>query len=72
MYEEVNKIISIKKSKGKLGVNIEHSKYDKQILTTRNGWQWSGMPINDDLADLLIDVLIEYKKQRLQEKEDNG
>lgn len=46
-------------------------KYDDELLTMRNGWQWSGAPLNENLACQIIDALNEYLTI-LKEKRDEA
>ncbi len=39
---------------------IINDKYGDEMLTMVNGWQWSGFPLNENLAVQIVDALNEY------------
>ena len=45
---------------GKVRVKIQHDKYGTDLLTTRNGYQWSGFPIDREMAKQIIMAMSEY------------
>lgn len=45
---------------GKLKARVDIDKYGAQLMTMRNGFQWSGAEITPVLAELTIEVLREY------------
>ena len=51
----------IEKLSGKKGVTIREDKYGIEVLTMRNGYQWSGMPMDDELIDMLEAAISEFK-----------
>jgi hypothetical protein len=56
--------MSIEKRSGKKGVVIREDKYGIDVLTTRNGYQWSSMPMDDELLDMLQEAITEFKAGR--------
>ncbi len=56
--------LKIEISHGDVKCKIERDKYDMNMLSTRNGYQWSGMPVDDEMIDMLHDLIIEYKSQK--------
>ena len=56
---------NIIKENGKLKAKIEDDGYDVTLLTMRNGFQWTGQPIDKELAKLTIEVLQEYVEKGL-------
>ena len=53
--------MEIEKRNGKRGVVIREDKYGIEVLTMRNGFQWSGMPMNAELIDMLEQAIVEFK-----------
>ena len=53
---------NIEKVSGKKGVVIREDKYGIEVLTMRNGYQWSGMPMDAELIDMLEQAIIEFKR----------
>ena len=53
--------MEIKKLNGKKGVVIREDKYGIEVLTMRNGYQWSGMPMDAELIDMLEQAIVEFK-----------
>lgn len=56
--------MKIEKLSGKKGVIIRDDKYGIEVLTMRNGYQWSGMPMDDELIDMLEAAISEFKARR--------
>ena len=52
--------IRIEKKEGKNGARVDIDRYESNLMTTRNGYTWSGGPINKDLAKLIIGVLQDF------------
>ena len=52
---------NIEKVSGKKGVVIREDKYGIEVLTMRNGYQWSGMPMDAELIDMLEQAIVEFK-----------
>jgi len=48
---------------GKKGVKIEDDKYGTELLTSRNGWQWTGQVVNVELLEMIRDAINEYLEQ---------
>lgn len=55
---------NIEKRKDKKGVVIREDKYGIEVLTMRNGYQWSGMPMDEELLDMLQEAIAEFKAKR--------
>ena len=53
--------MEIEKRNGKRGVVIREDKYGIEVLTMRNGYQWSGMPMDAELIDMLEQAIVEFK-----------
>ncbi len=53
---------NIEKVSGKKGVVIREDKYGIEVLTMRNGYQWSGMPMDAELIDMLEQAIVEFKR----------
>lgn len=56
--------LNIEKRNGKKGVVIREDKYGVEVLTMRNGYQWSGMPMDEELIDMLQAAISEFKTTR--------
>lgn len=57
----------IKLSNGKKKVELKFDDFavgKPQLMTMRNGFQWSGVPIDKDLAKMIVDVLSEYLERK--------
>jgi len=52
----------IERVEGELGAKVEDDGYCISLLTTSNGYQWTGHPMCPELAKLTIEVLLEYLK----------
>ena len=52
--------MEIEKRNGKRGVVIREDKYGIEVLTMRNGFQWSGMPMDAELIDMLEQAIVEF------------
>jgi len=50
----------IEKTNGKLRAKVEDDGYGTSLLTMRNGYQWTGQPMEPELAKLTIEALQEY------------
>ena len=53
---------NIEKVSGKKGVVIREDKYGIEVLTMSNGYQWSGMPMDAELIDMLEQAIVEFKR----------
>lgn len=64
-------MIEIKeRSCGKLGVRIDTPEgYEHKLCATRNGYQWTSINMDIDLATLIIGVLSEYVSKYEEESE---
>ena len=56
----MSRVKEIKLASGKLGAMIQHDGYSDSLLLMTNGFQWSGSPINKDVARMAIGVLQDY------------
>ena len=64
--------MEIIKENGKVKAKVViDDRYGDEMLTMRNGWQWTGFPLNEDLAFQMIDALNEYLTV-LKEKRDEA
>ena len=54
--------MEIEKRNGKRGIVIREDKYGIEVLTMRNGFQWSGMPMDAELIDMLEQAIVEFKR----------
>ena len=54
-------VVEIKIS-DKKAVKIERDKYSLSLLTIRNGLQWSGCTVDEDMLDTIVDCIGDYKK----------
>lgn len=43
------------------GVEIKRDDYDVTLMVTYNGYQWTGVKLDDDTLDMVIEALTEYK-----------
>ena len=50
----------IQKEDGNLKAHIEIDKYGITLLTSMNGWQFSGGCVNDNLLELIRDAINEH------------
>ena len=50
----------ILKESGRLKVKIEANRYGYDLLTTENGYQWTGQSLLPEKARLIIEALQEY------------
>lgn len=55
---------NIEKRNGKKGVVIREDRWGVEVLTMRNGYQWSGMPMDEELIDMLQEAIAEFKAMR--------
>lgn len=62
----------IEKRSGKKGVAIRENKHGLELLTVRNGYQWSGAPVDDDILDMLQEAIAEFKAMRANVKVSGG
>lgn len=56
--------MNIEKRNGERGVVIREDRWGVEVLTTRNGYQWSGMPMDEELIDMLQEAIAEFKAVR--------
>ena len=49
-------------------VKIEMDKYSDQILISTNGWQYSGVMINKEVAEMTITLLKNYLNLKKENK----
>lgn len=54
--------MEIEKRNEKRGVVIREDKYGIEVLTMRNGFQWSGMLMDAELIDMLEQAIVEFKR----------
>ena len=53
--------MEIIKDNGKVKAKVViNENYDDELSVMTNGWQWSGAPLNENLAFQVIDALSEY------------
>lgn len=57
---------------GKRKVKIQNDGYDLQLLTMRNGFQWTGQPVDDELLDMIIECINQYKNDPYNSPSDTG
>jgi len=65
MSEKV--IVKIKLKNAKDGIKIIRDKYGLWLSTTRNGWHWSSIPVNDSVLRMIkkaIDVYFKKKEKK--------
>jgi len=55
----------IQRENGKVKAKLTKDDYDTQLLTMRNGFQWTGQPMTPELAKMTIDVLQQYLDEGL-------
>ena len=53
--------IRIEEINNKLGVKLVNDGYGLELFTMRNGYQWTGSGVNDEIIDMIINVLSEYQ-----------
>ena len=46
---------------GKKKVRLHDDGYGLELLTMRNGYQWTGAGVDDELLDMLAQVIAKYK-----------
>ncbi len=51
----------IEKRSGKKAVELREDKYGIELTTMRNGFQWTGMPLDAELIDMLEQAIAEFK-----------
>ena len=61
-------MIKVEKINGKKGVRIEEGYDDFELLTCRNGHQWSGVPIDVEQLVMLRDAIDEFLATNLPHK----
>ena len=52
-------IVSIKES-GNKKVKITKDKYGTELYIMRNGFQWSGSPVDEEILSMILSVIEEY------------
>jgi len=58
----------ILKENCKSKVRIEtNGRYNDEIYTSINGWQWAGFPLTPRLAELMIEALQEYQEAVIED-----
>lgn len=50
----------ITRENGRAKAKVKCDKYGSGLLTTLDGWQWTGVHITPESAKLIIEVLREY------------
>jgi len=55
----VRKVFVLKEC-GKKRVKIEDQGYGLEFFTMRNGWQWAGFDVDEELLKMMQDVIAEY------------
>lgn len=50
--------------RGPLGVKIVVDEYGMELLTCRNGYQWTGQPVTDELLALISLCIQKYETSR--------
>ena len=53
--------IRIEEINNKLGVKLVNDGYGLELFTMRNGYQWTGSGVNDEIIGMIINVLSEYQ-----------
>ena len=53
--------IRIEEINNKLGVKLVNDGYGLELLIMRNGYQWTGSGVNDEIIGMIINVLSEYQ-----------
>lgn len=51
-------------TKGIKSSKIEDDGYGLYLQTNKNGFQWQSVPIDDDMIDLILLSLLEYKSNK--------
>ena len=60
----------ILKENCKSKVRIEtNGRYNDEIYTCTNGWQWTGFTLTPRLAELMIEALKEYQESLIKDSE---
>ena len=60
----MNEHKTIEKTNGKKGVKLELAYGTLTLLTMRNGYQWSGCGVDDELMEMIVDVIDEYQSTK--------
>lgn len=55
--------MEILKENGKIKAKVVTDEFGSELLTMRNGYQWTGQPMTPELAKLTIEALQEYLSQ---------
>ena len=50
----------IERENGTIKAKVEIDAFGDQLLTTQNGWHWTGQAVTPELARMTIEVLEEY------------
>jgi hypothetical protein len=53
--------LNIVSERGKKAVRLHDDGYGLELLTRRNGYQWTGAPVDDDILEMLEEVIDAYK-----------
>ena len=56
----MDKLQLIEKENGFIKAKVVNEGFGPELLTMRNGHQWTGQPISPELARLITEVLQEY------------
>jgi len=57
-----DKGVSVETVRGKKKVKIQRDKYGEELHVMTNGFQWTGMGIDSDILEMIIECIEEYKK----------
>ena len=56
----------ILKENGNIKARVTSDEYGAELLTMRNGWQWTGQPMTPELARLTVEALQQYLDEGLK------
>ena len=59
----VKEKVEIEKRIGRKKVKLECDGYGMYLFTMRNGSHWNGMAVDDELLDMILEVVNEYKSK---------
>lgn len=58
--------ITVQKINDNRGVELHPVGNRHELLLMRNGFQWTGVPVDDELLDMLQEAILEYKAARTE------
>ena len=53
-----------------VAVKLQNDRHGLHLSVTRNKWQWSSIDVSDGALDMILEVLLQYKKEHADGKKD--